>query len=187
MMLEGDSLSALRDILDDFGRISGLKCNYEKTVIVPIGDTSVIPENLFGFVVDSKVKLLGMEITNKLDNIDDIFIDLGERILNLILFWSRFRLTLAGIIAIVKTLLIPQLNYLGCILTPSRIVIDNIQSMIDDFALDGLRVGKNRYYIPPSEGGIGLIHIGTFLMAQSCPSPRPSNIYPPLPAEWTSS
>jgi hypothetical protein len=168
MMLEEKSLCTLREILDNLGKISGLRCNYEKTVIVPIGNTSVVPENLFGFVVDSKVKLLGMEITNKLDNVDDIFIDLGERILNLILFWSRFRLTLAGRIAIVKTLLIPQLNYLGCILTPSRIVIDNIQSLLDDFALDGLRVSKNRYYIPPSEGGMGLIHIGTFLMAQKC-------------------
>ncbi len=168
MMLEEKSLCTLREILDNFGQISGLRCNYDKTVIVPIGNTSVIPENLFGFIVDSKVKLLGMEINNKLDNVDDIFIDLGERILNLILFWSRFRLSLAGRIAIVKTLLIPQLNYLGCILTPSRIVIDNIQSLLDAFSLDGLRVSKNRYYIFPNEGGMGLIHIGTFLMAQKC-------------------
>jgi hypothetical protein len=63
MMLEENSLCALRVILDDFGKISGLRCNYEKTVIVPIGNTTSVPENLFGFVVDSKVKLLGMEIT----------------------------------------------------------------------------------------------------------------------------
>jgi hypothetical protein len=40
--------------------------------------------------------------------------------------------------------------------------------MLDDFALDNLRVSKDRYYLPPSEGGIGLIHIGTFLMSQKC-------------------
>jgi hypothetical protein len=40
--------------------------------------------------------------------------------------------------------------------------------MIDDFALNGLRVSKDRYYLPPTEGGLGLIHIGTFLMAQKC-------------------
>jgi hypothetical protein len=86
----------------------------------------------------------------------------------LILFWSRFRLSLPGRIAIVKTLLIPQLNYVGCILTPSMQVINNIQAMIDEFALNGLRVSKDRYYLPPTEGGMGLIHVGTFLMAQKC-------------------
>ncbi len=53
-------------------------------------------------------------------------------------------------------------------MTPSRIVIDNLQSLLDDFALDGLRISKDRYYLPPDQGGLGLIHIGTFLVAQKC-------------------
>jgi hypothetical protein len=109
-----------------------------------------------------------MEVSNSLDNVDDIFINIGEKILNIILFWIRFRLSLPGRIAILKTLLIPQLNYLGCFLTPSRIVIDNLQTMLDDFALNGLRISKDRFYLPPNEGGLGLIHIGTFLTAQKC-------------------
>jgi hypothetical protein len=40
--------------------------------------------------------------------------------------------------------------------------------MVDDFVIGGIRVNKSRYYIPTSEGGLGLIHIGTFLMAQKC-------------------
>jgi hypothetical protein len=40
--------------------------------------------------------------------------------------------------------------------------------MLDDFALGGIRINKTRYYTPPSEGGLGLIHVGTFLMAQKC-------------------
>jgi hypothetical protein len=135
---------------------------------MPIGRRVTVPTNLSGFKCENKIKLLGMEVTNSLDNMDDIFIDIGEKIINLILFWSRFRLTLPGRIAIVKTLLIPQLNYVGCILTPSRQVIDNIQILLDEFALNGLRVSKDRYYLPPTEGGIGLIHIGNFLMAQKC-------------------
>ncbi len=168
MMMEDASLARLRCILDEFGKISGLKCNYDKTVIVPVGKRNPIPVSSTGFQVSNTVKLLGMEISNELDNVDDIFIQLGEKILNLILFWSRFRLSLSGRIAILKTLLIPQLNYLGCFLTPSRLVIDNLQSLLDDFALNGLRIGKDRYYIPPDQGGLGLIHLGTFLIAQKC-------------------
>jgi hypothetical protein len=168
ILLEESNLRSLRGILDNFGKISGLLCNYDKTMVMPIGKHDVIAENFCGFTVSNKIKLLGMEITPELDNTDDIFIEIGEKILNIILFWSRFRLTLCGRIAIIKTLIIPQLNYLGCILTPSRLVLDNIQELIDDFALDGLRINKARYYLPPCEGGLGLIHIGTFLMAQKC-------------------
>jgi hypothetical protein len=168
LMLDDSSLTTLRSILDDFGRISGLQCNYDKTVIVPIGPLGKTKLNNSIFKTSSCVKLLGMEVNNSLDNTDDIFISIGEKILNLILFWSRFRLSPPGRIAILKTLLIPQLNYLGCFLTPSRIVIDNLQSLLDDFVVNGLRIGKDRYYIPPDQGGLGLIHIGTFLIAQKC-------------------
>jgi hypothetical protein len=168
ILLEGNNLNVLRRVLDDFGSISGLNCNYDKTVILPVCNTSSIPDNLSGFAISNNIKLLGMDINGHLDNVDDIFIDIGEKILNLILFWNRFRLSLAGRIAILKTLLIPQLNYLGCILTPSSLVVSNLQELVDDFALDGLRISKDRYYISPSEGGIGLIHIGTFLAAQKC-------------------
>jgi hypothetical protein len=60
MMFEERSVATLRKILDGFGIISGLRCNYDKTIIVPIGHVSDKPENLSGFVVDNKVKLLGM-------------------------------------------------------------------------------------------------------------------------------
>ncbi len=168
LLLEESNLRSLRSILDEFDEISGLLCNYDKTMVMPIGNTNVIPANCWGFKVSDKIKLLGMEITNTLDNTNDIFIDIGERILNIILFWTRFRLSLCGRIAIIKTLIVPQLNYLGCILTPCRMVLDNIQALVDDFALDGLRINKSRYYLPPDEGGLGLIHIGTSLMAQKC-------------------
>jgi hypothetical protein len=168
LLLDEGNFRTLRHTLDEFGKISGLLCNYDKTVVMPIGKTGANPIEMSGFVLADNIKLLGMNITAGLRNVDNIFIEIGEKILGLILFWSRFRLSLPGRIAILKTLLIPQLNYLGCILTPSQLVIKNIQEMVDDFVIGGIRVNKSRYYIPTSEGGLGLIHIGTFLMAQKC-------------------
>jgi hypothetical protein len=153
ILLEEDNLRVLRKILDDFGNISGLLCNYDKTVVMPVGNTSNIPVDMSGFTLANSVKLLGMDISKNLDNVDDIFIAVGEKILNLILFWSRFRLSLPGRISILKTLLIPQLNYLGCILTPSRLVLDNLQDLVHEFAIGSLRISKARYYLPPNEGG----------------------------------
>jgi hypothetical protein len=168
LMMEEENLRKLRRVLDSFGSISGLKCNFNKTVVMPIGDTSLALDDYSEFTVRDSVKLLGMTINNDLDNVDDIFFDIGERILNLVLFWSRFRLTLTGRIAILKTLLIPQINYLGCFLTPSRKMIDSLQDMLDEFAMGNLPCARSRRYLPPEKGGLGLIHIGTFLMAQKC-------------------
>jgi hypothetical protein len=166
LLMKEENLRVLRSILNSFGTISGLICNFDKTVILPIGKSVTRMSDYAGFTVCDSLKLLGMPI-NKLDNTDDIFITLGEKILNLILFWNRFRLTLSGHIAILKTLLLPQINYLGCILTPSRYVIDGLQKMLDDFALDNIPCAAARRYLPPEKGGLGLIHIGTFLMAKN--------------------
>jgi hypothetical protein len=40
--------------------------------------------------------------------------------------------------------------------------------MLDDFALNNIPCAKSRRYLPPDKGGFGLIHVGTFLMAQKC-------------------
>jgi hypothetical protein len=168
LLMTEDNLSNLRNMLNNFGEISGLKCNFNKTVVLPVRKSNMRMSNYSGFTVSDSINLLGMTITNELDNTDDIFLSLGEKILNLILFWSRFRLTLSGRIAILKTLLIPQINYLGCILTPSRAVVDGLQELLDDFALNNIPCAKSRRYLPPNKGGLGLIHVGTFLMAQKC-------------------
>jgi hypothetical protein len=34
---------------------------------------------------------------------------------------------------------------------------------LDDSALNGIRMRKERYYTPPAEGGLGLIHIVTLV------------------------
>jgi hypothetical protein len=98
MLLNEENLISLRTVLDDFGNISGLKCNFDKTVVMPIGHVGTVLENYAGFTVSSSVKLLGMTINNDLDNFDNIFLDIGEKILNIILFWNRFRLTFVDVL-----------------------------------------------------------------------------------------
>jgi hypothetical protein len=115
LMLEnGSPLLSIRKILDDFGAISGLVCNYDKTVIMLVGHSKSLPKDLAGFTVANSIKLLGMIVGISVDNVDDIFLQIGKKILNLIVFWFRFRLSLAGRISSPKMLLIPLLTYLGC-------------------------------------------------------------------------
>ncbi len=73
-----------------------------------------------------------------------------------------------GRIAVLKTLLIPQLNYLGCFLTPEEDLLDTLQDIMDSFVLKGQSISKDRRYLPPELGGTGLFKLTDFLIAQKC-------------------
>jgi hypothetical protein len=77
-----------------------------------------------------------------------------------------------GRISVIKNLLIPLLNYLGCILTPSDAVLDGIQESLDNFAISGNQVSKDRRYLKPADGGLGLFELKSFLTAQKVPGSK---------------
>ncbi len=75
-MLSIESIRAVKEILLNFEHISGLACNYDKTVIVPLGnpDPDLIDQiRDLGFSLSDSVKLLGVEINKNLSNIDKIW------------------------------------------------------------------------------------------------------------------
>jgi hypothetical protein len=59
-------LSALKENLEAFSILSGLKCNFEKTTIVRFGDTDTPPDpNIIslGFTIENEYKLLGFTVS----------------------------------------------------------------------------------------------------------------------------
>jgi hypothetical protein len=96
------------------------------------------------------------------------FDSLTNKINNTNVFWDRFHLTLPGRIAVLKTLLIPQLNYLGCFLTPEEDLLDTLQDIMDSFVLKGQSIFKDRRYLPLELGGTGLFKLTDVLIAQKC-------------------
>ncbi len=97
-----DNLRNLRKILEDFGSISGLKCNYDKTVVMPIGSVGESSFPLHGFCIANSVKLLGLNITNNPMDLPSKFCNLVDKISNTRAFWERFHLSLPGRIAVLK-------------------------------------------------------------------------------------
>ena len=119
-----------------------------------------------GLVVKKSITLLGMQIDNELLQLHDNFnstIAKMERVAN---FWSRFKLTLPGRIAIAKTFMLSLVNHLGCILMPLDHQINTMQDISDKFCVGTLKVSKERLYANPSKGGLGLIRIRDFLISQ---------------------
>jgi hypothetical protein len=133
-----------------------------------VGPDLPLPDNLHGFISTISITLPDMEVKNGLTNVDEIFRKIQEKIVGIIRFWDLFKLSLPGRISVVKTLLLPQLNYLGCILTPLTAVLTDLQRTLDTFALKNLRVAAERKYIPTKLGGLGLINLETYLDAQKC-------------------
>jgi hypothetical protein len=59
-------LSALKENLEAFSVLSGLKCNFEKTTIVRFGDIDTPPDpNIIslGFTIENECKLLGFTVS----------------------------------------------------------------------------------------------------------------------------
>jgi hypothetical protein len=169
-LMSHDSLSGLKVIMQEFETINGLKCNFDKTVILPIGadpDPEVNPDE-FGFKIVDKLTLLGFKINRDGPIIDETFNKILLKIEKLITVWDRYRLSLPGRIGICKTLLISQLSFHGSILRPSKELIGNIQDLINNFVTGPVKVAKNRLYLPPDKGGMGLINIDHYLSGLHC-------------------
>ena len=80
--------------LEQFYNISGLKCNMEKSCIMYIGSDDPAPDFLaqFDFEPVDSIKILGMTINNKVDNLQDCHTSTVEKVTKIINFWSRFYL-----------------------------------------------------------------------------------------------
>ena len=168
---EFDSLNALKNILDNFGKISGLKCNTEKTAILRIGnkDDNMDPRiNQLGFKIADEITLLGFTISDKGLNEELMLENIKNKIIKIKNVWGRFFISLPGKISIAKTLLVSQLSYYCSIIRPPDTWVQTVQKIIDDFCINGLNIGKNRLYRETTNGGLGLINIDDFITALHC-------------------
>jgi Reverse transcriptase (RNA-dependent DNA polymerase) len=170
-LMDRQSLSEVKTNLANFGDISGLRCNFEKSAVMPTEpptqeETEIIQQ--LGYSVMDRIKLLGIEVVYTLDNVEAIFESLISKIVNLVTFWSRFKLTLPGRITLAKTFMVSQLNYIGAFLMPADATLARIQVIINNFVKGGLNISSERMQSDPCTGGVGMFNIKTFLKAQMC-------------------
>jgi len=167
-LMELASLKRIKDILHEFGILSGLECNVEKTNIMPIGNNDPVSAEIrdLGFTICSSLTVLGLKINNDVFNLQENWDGIVQKVRNQIHYWSRFTLSLPGRINIAKTMLYSQINYLGCILPIPVQTASVLEDLIENFVTGPLRIAKKRLYLSPENGGLGLFEIKTFLDAQ---------------------
>jgi len=168
VLLEYDSLFALKNILEGFSKISGLVCNVEKTCILRVGTVTgpVEPRILgLGFTFVDSITILGFKISNRDSLLINNFKPITDKILGLVRYWEGFYLTLPGRIAIYKTLLMPQLNYIAAILTPTTEIMERISIIFEGFVARGLNTSKKRFYLSTEEGSLRMFKLENFIAA----------------------
>ena len=161
------SLSRIKRILADFGSISGLLCNVEKTCLMQIGSDQQIPGEIvdLGFNIVDSMTILGMQIGGEPEQ---NFLNVWKKVNNQVLFWTRFNLSLPGRICIAKSMMYSQINYLGCFLTFTARQTQQLSLAIEDFVKGNLNISRKRLLLTPAEGGLGLFNLTNFLDAQRC-------------------
>jgi exonuclease III len=166
-----DNLSRVKNVLIEFGDISGLETNVEKTTLMPIGRLDqAIPQEIkdLGFEIVNEMKCLGLRINNRADNLTRHFDEKIQKIRQLIGSWNRYNLSLPGRISIAKTMLLSQIGYIGCFITPTDDQIEVMQNLIDGFVTQRMVIAADRLYLKPANGGLGLIRLTSYIAALQC-------------------
>jgi hypothetical protein len=163
-----EAVEANKEVLDAFATISGLTCNIEKSMIMPIGFRRDPVLNYFvnsRFKVVTSLPILGVDITPNFDDLRSNFDKRTEKMIKIKNYWSRFRLSVPGRLAVAKTFMLSQLGYLACIISPSNEQMARMSSVVLEFVRGNMNISNERINRRPQDGGLGMISIDQYITA----------------------
>jgi len=163
-----ENLAYIKQILGDFGRVSGLETNVEKTTLMPIGRLNEQMDPRINGLGFCEMKTLGIVVNNTGTELWWHFDEIIQRLVIIASKWDRLKLSLVGMIAISKTMLVSQIGYGAAILTPTADQPKRMQEIVNNYVLGGIPVARERLYTKQREGGLGLINLETYCMALQC-------------------
>jgi len=169
------NIQILNDILNDFGAISGLKVNNDKTKILTISNDNNLKHLInniateLGYKVVNNLDLLGFKVyadsKDLVKNWDNV-VSAIEKKINL---WKIFNLSIQGRIVVAKTHLISQVQFYGTVLIIPKETESTISNLIENFVQGGgKKLARTKLYAPINEGGINLISIRAYCEALKC-------------------
>ena len=164
-----------------FATISGLQCNLDKTLVIPLGGnydvTDVLCKDL-DLKWQDNFTILGFDIDSKLLKLDSNFDKAHKKVNGIISKWQGYQLSLDGRITITKSLLLSQYTYIASVLEMPVKMFEKIQSNLNAFIFTNKVnkvenkfqpwVSKDDIYRGKSEGGFGMIRVNHFFQALKC-------------------
>ena len=164
---EPENIVNVKNILDDFGKLSGLKINVEKTQVLPINVTPDFAENIAetGFSIVKNLTILGLDISENFHLEETNFNKLMVKIRGMSLFWKKFKLSIVGRINIAKTYLLSQIGFYAPVIAFSEIQMETLRNEIGFFVRGSLKITINTVYNAIHQGGLGMIEIESYINA----------------------
>ena len=130
------SIAKTLELLDNFTSISGLKINVDKSEILMLGICTMwdIP-TCHRMLVKDSVKILGINIHQNPETTNHLnYEPVKAKMKSLLDIWSKRKLSLAGKICVLKTLILSQIIYCLTVLpTPSEEYLSEINTMMFRF------------------------------------------------------
>jgi len=167
ILLEGDPEIIIRCkiILEDFGKLSGLKINSEKTQILSINASPDFAEQIAvtGFTVVEHLTILGIVISENFETDEVNYRKLLGKIRGQSIFWSKFKLSTVGRINIAKTYLLSQISYFAPVLSFTKAHLKTLRTDIGTFIKGNLKISIDKVFDPIHAGGLGMIDVASFI------------------------
>lgn len=133
------SFSTLINTIENFGRISGLKLNSNKSIILRVGtlaksSLTYFPDKKFIWT-STNAKTLGITFTNNEKELLELnFLPKLQHFRNCLKSWNHRKLTLLGKVTVIKTFALPKIIYpLTVLQTPPKNILDEINKDIYKF------------------------------------------------------
>ena len=165
------SLRVFLEVVMEFGNCTGLTINFDKTEILVLGNSAVVPiqdRYIANIEIKEAVKILGVFFTynrplrQKLN-----FTKIIDAIKTKLHFWKWRNLTIMGRIQIVKTFAIPMLMYRAGSICIDKEVITEANKIIFNFIWKGRDKVKRTSLIGDIEdGGLKAPHLESFIKTQ---------------------
>jgi hypothetical protein len=121
-----------------------------------------------GFQLVDNISILGVKISCNVSELKDNFVKTIQKVNGIKRFWERFNLSLPGRIAVAKSLMLSQVSYLGCMVSPDTVQVNELKNLIYGFVKGKINVAKDKVTLDPKFGGLGMIDIDNFIIAQQC-------------------
>jgi hypothetical protein len=121
-----------------------------------------------GFAVTDKLHILGFDITKNVEDLQNNYEKIAEKIKSIIRYWEQFRLSLPGRINVAKSLLLSQIGYYGSVIPLKEDIVVLLQKTINNFISGKLRLSAKQITMSIENGGLGFIDLNTYIMSLQC-------------------
>lgn len=163
---DGESLEQALELVQDFGKVSGLHLNIQKSKVLRINTESVCKELGSKLISDGKINILGLDFYAE-ERSEQQVIAGFDRMKEKCSKWRSRRLPLKGRVIVMNSLVLPIIYYAAQNSFCPSSVSSTVCQLVSNFLWNGRvpSIGMKTLVLPVDKGGLGLHDFNARLQA----------------------